>query len=63
MRKMMEEMQKMCKNMGERNMTPFMKDMKMPNKEMMEKMCKMMEKSDFASPKHCSEFMEKFMQK
>lgn len=56
-------MQKMCKNMGERNMTPFMKDMKMPNKEMMEKMCKMMEKSDFASPKHCSEFMEKFMQK
>lgn len=53
---MMEKMQKMCKNMGERNMTPFMNDMKMPNKEMMEK-------SDFTSPKPFSEFMEKFMKK
>jgi len=63
MRKMMEEMQKMCKHMSEGNMTPFMENMKMPNHEMMEEMCTMMGKRNFGSHKPYSEFMEKSMKK
>lgn len=58
----MEEMQKMCKNMDQTNIPPFMSGMKMQHNEMMEEMQNMC-KGDFRSCESCQEFMDKFMKK
>ena len=62
MQKMMEQMQKMCKNMNKTNIPQSKKDMKMPNNDMMEQMS-IMKKMDCGSYNSCKEFMTKFMKK
>lgn len=62
MEKMMKMMQGMCQMDG-MNTPEFMKDMPMPDPEIMKHRCKMMGKGDFASAKLCQDFMEIFKEK